>query len=224
MPTARELLFRDADGEPLTFPDEVLYSGDPRYLARVADLRALLTDESAEGYHRFLAVLALTAWGHGPVYPVVAAIARAGRGSPWYGEFRAGTDGDYSFPELAGAVAEGRGRTDDEPGRLTALRELLARADEVRFHWQLAHAADEPELADALADAVRRCLDRADEPDFDRLLQAADLCAVLGRHDRPRAEALARELLARDPRTTIRTHLCSVVPFTPEARPGSADA
>ncbi|MBP2334154.1 hypothetical protein JOF41_000332 [Saccharothrix coeruleofusca] len=215
MASLRELLFRDIDGNGTTEPYAVIDAGvtDRRYLDRIPGLREVLADDAAEGYHRFLAVVALASWGHAPVYPVVAAIAEAGRRSPWFGRVTDGRDRDYSFPTLAGAVAEGRALTDDEPARLTAVRALTRRADEVFFHWQLAYAADDPALADAVAEVVDRGLARDDEPDFDRSVQLADLCAVLARHDRPRAEELAHRLLARDSRTVTRTHLCSVVPF-----------
>jgi hypothetical protein len=221
----RDLLFRDIDGAYSTEPEIVIdgAAAEPRYLERVPGLRAVLTDDRAPRYHRYLAVVALASWGHEPVYPVVAATAEAGRTSPWYGMLVDRDGRDRTFPELAGAVAEGKRFAGSSADRLAALRALLGRADQLFFDWQLAYAADEPQLAQDVAVAIEQGLDRAfpdrassgraEGPDFDRVLQLADLCAVLARHDRPRAVDLAERLLRRDSRLIVRTHLCSVVPF-----------
>ncbi|CAL9609831.1 hypothetical protein SUDANB95_05572 [Actinosynnema sp. ALI-1.44] len=255
----RDLLFTDLDGGPLGEPETVIDAAadEPRYLERVPGLRSVLVDDSAGRYHRYLALLALTAWGHAPVYPVVAATVEQGPRSPWHGMLTDHEGRDRTFPALAGAVADGaRFVADaDEPDRRRVLRAMLGRADEVYFGWQLAHAADGPEWAADLAEAVERGLARPADawavPDpvreptctvvpppsrvpvalrrmrtsrapavprfgdhgFDLAVQLADLCAVLAKHDRPRAVELAERLLRRDSRTVVRTHLCSVVPF-----------
>ncbi|MBW4720812.1 hypothetical protein [Saccharothrix obliqua] len=213
----RELLFEDLSGVFTPDPETVIDAAadEPRYLERVPGLLAVLTDPDTERYHRFLAVQALATWGHAPVYPVVAATAEAGRRSPWLGMLTDQRGRDRTFPELALAVAEGRRHTAGtagEPARIAALTALVGLGDELFFDWQLAHAADEPAVADALAAVVDRGVERGDEPDFDRVLQLADLCAVLARHDRPRAEVLAERLLRKDRRLTVRTHLATVVP------------
>ncbi|WP_433269606.1 hypothetical protein ACQPZF_07435 [Actinosynnema sp. CS-041913] len=214
----RQLLFEDLDGGFTADPETVIdaAAADHRYLDRVPGLRAVLADTATGRYHRFLAVQALASWGHAPVYPVVAATAEAGRRSPWLGMLTDHAGRDRTFPELAAAVAEGRRftvPTGGEEARIEALTALVGLGDELFFDWQLAYAADEPALADALAVTVDRGVDRSDEADFDRVLQLADLCAVLARHDRPRAVELAERLLRKDFRLTVRTHLCPVVPF-----------
>ncbi|CCH28675.1 hypothetical protein ABZ816_27140 [Actinosynnema sp. NPDC047251] len=212
----RELLFEDLDGTFAPDPETVIdaAAADPRYLDRVPGLLALLAAPGTERYHRFLAVQALASWGCGAVYPVVAATAEAGRRSPWLGVVRDLTGRDRTFPELAGAVAEGRRHTagtDAEPARIAALAALVGLGDELFFDWQLAYAADEPAAADAVAEVVARGVDRTDEADFDRVLQLAGLCAVLGRHDRARAVPLAERLLRKDTRLSVRVHLRPVV-------------
>ncbi|GAA1335278.1 hypothetical protein [Saccharothrix algeriensis] len=220
----RRLLFEDVGGAFAADPETVIDAAatDPRYLERVPGLRAVLADPGTERYHRFLAVQALASWGHAPVYPVVAATAEAGRRSPWLGMLTDPAGRDRTFPELALAVAEGRRFTaaaapaaadGAEEARLAALRALVGLGDELFFDWQLAHAADEPAVADALAAVVDRGVDRSDEADFDRARQLAALCAVLARHDRPRAVRLAERLLRKDSRMTVRLHLAPVVPF-----------
>ncbi|MEV0678044.1 hypothetical protein AB0I60_16165 [Actinosynnema sp. NPDC050436] len=212
----RQLLFEDLDGVFAPDPETVIdaASADPRYLERVPGLIALLTAEGTERYHCFLAVQALASWGCDRVYPVVVAAAEAGRRVPWLGVVRDQAGRDRTFPELAGAVAEGRRHTSGtaaEAARVEALTALVGLGDELFFDWQLAHAADEPAAADALAATVARGLDRVDEPDFDRVLQLAGLCAVLGRHDRERAVPLAQRLLSADARLSVRIHLREVV-------------
>ncbi len=214
----RELLFVDLAGVPTTDPETVIDAAadDPRYLERVPGLLAVLTDAGSERYHRFLAVQALASWGHGPVYPVVAATAETGRRSPWLGMLTDYQGRDRTFPELAAAVADGKRYSvanGGEADRIGALNALIDLGDELFFDWQLAYAADEPAAADALATVIDRGVDRSDEPDFDRVRQLADLCAVLARHDRARAVELAERLLRKDFRLTVRTHLCPVVPF-----------
>ncbi|NUT96534.1 MAG: hypothetical protein HOY78_31375, partial [Saccharothrix sp.] len=83
----RDLLFTDLDGARLPDPETVIDAAadEPRYLERVPGLRSVLVDDAASRYHRYLALLALTAWGHAPVYPVVAATVEQGRESPWHG-------------------------------------------------------------------------------------------------------------------------------------------
>ncbi|RKT53051.1 hypothetical protein [Saccharothrix australiensis] len=214
----RELLFEDLDGAFRADPETVIdaAAADHRYLDRAPALHALLADAATGRYHRFLAVQALASWGHAPVYPVVAATAEAGRRSPWLGMLTDGAGRDRTFPELAVAVAEGRRFTAGsgaEDARIAALAALIGLGDELFFDWQLAYAADEPAVAGALAAVVERGAERTDEPDFDRVRQLAGLCAVLARHDRPRAVELAERLLRADSRLTVRTHLASVVPF-----------
>ncbi|GAA3459269.1 hypothetical protein ACFFSW_08195 [Saccharothrix longispora] len=209
----RELLFRDLGGTYLTEPRTVIEAAfdEPRYLERVPGLRAVVTDDSARRHHRYLAVVALASWGHDPVYPVVEGIAEAGRRSPWFNTLVA-EDRDGTFPELAGAVAEGR-RFTSSAARLAAVNALIGLGDEVFFGWPLRYAADEPGTADALAAVLDRGLDRTDEPDFDRNAQLAALCSVLAAHAPERAVEPARRLLRRDSRQLVRLYLNPVVPF-----------
>lgn len=158
----RDLLFTDLDGARLPDPETVIDAAadEPRYLERVPGLRSVLVDDAASRYHRYLALLALTAWGHAPVYPVVAATVEQGRESPWHGMLTDVHGRDLTFPALAGAVADGARFTDAEPDRRRVVRAMIGQADRVYFGWQLAHAADDESFAPDLAAVVERGLTR----------------------------------------------------------------
>ncbi|GAA3887254.1 hypothetical protein GCM10022243_60020 [Saccharothrix violaceirubra] len=214
--TIRDLLFRDVDGEYSTEPDTVIDGAatEPRYLERVPALKRVLA-ESTERYHRYLAVVALATWGEPEAYPIVERVAREGRDTEWFGMFKDVEGRDTTFPTIAGAVAEGRTFAvvaGGENHRLDAVRALLARAGDLYFGWQLRYAADDPLVADALADAVGAAIG-VERTDFDVELQLADLITVLAGYDRERAVDLAERLLATDRRMIVRTHLSPVVPF-----------
>ncbi|MEJ2853602.1 MULTISPECIES: hypothetical protein [unclassified Saccharothrix] len=157
----RDLLFTDLDGARLPDPETVIHAAadEPRYLERVPGLRSVLVDDDASRYHRYLALLALTAWGHAPVYPVVAATVSQGRGSPWHGMLVDAAGRDLTFPALAGAVADGaRFAPDAEPDRRRVLRAMIDQADQLYFGWQLAHAVDDESFAPDLAAVIERGL------------------------------------------------------------------
>ncbi|WP_309113830.1 hypothetical protein [Saccharothrix sp.] len=160
----RDLLFTDLDGARLADPETVIEAAadEPRYLERVPGLRSVLVDDAAGRYHRYLALLALTSWGHAPVYPVVAATVEQGRNSPWHGMLTDNEGRDRTFPALAGAVADGARFVAEagEPDRRRVLRAMLGRADEVYFGWQLGHAVDAPEWTRDLVEAIERGLAR----------------------------------------------------------------
>ncbi|MEU5690421.1 hypothetical protein [Actinosynnema sp. NPDC020468] len=207
----RELLFKDVDGAYHADPHVVIDGAvaHPGYRDRIPALRAVLEDAGAERYHRFLAVVALAAWGHGPVYGLITGLAGLGEGSPWFGMLA--EDGrDTTFATVAGAVGEGRAFTEgeDERARVAALRALLDRADVLAFGWELAHAVAGPEFADDIAVLVDRAAETSPLP-----LQLADLVTALARHDRERAVPLARRLLRRDSGRSLRIHLATVVPY-----------
>ncbi|MFI6031815.1 hypothetical protein [Amycolatopsis magusensis] len=219
----RELLFTDFDGKPVEDPDDVITDAfdDPRYTARIEPLRAVLGDESADPYDRFLACCALASWAERDGYAAVAAAAAQSDQVVWHGAL---TDHRYSvdetFAHLAGTMYLSEDLTEakgTEADRLAALRALLAIADEQYFDWRLAFALNAkslPPVLDLLPEVVRRGIRRLTDgprPSFDLGTQLADLIAAATVVDESLAVELGMELARVDASVRTTTHLAAVV-------------
>jgi hypothetical protein len=180
--------------EDLLFGESSAYPED--------ELVALLIDDEAPQFHRFLAMRALAGRGNSAGYCGVVAAAVVGANAEW---FRAFKDDRYAwddtFPQLARAVGTSREaalRNDSEPRRIDAVRALVRRADELYFDVHLADALDEhtlPHVAHDLAEAIARGIDKLGEPrSFDLAEQIADLLAALRRVDESSAALLENHL------------------------------
>jgi hypothetical protein len=222
-PSIRDLLFTDFDGEPVEDPDDVITEAfdDPRYLDRVEPLRAILNDQGADPYDRFLACCALASWAESDGYAAVSDAAAKSGDVVWYDAL---VDARYSvdetFANLATAVYESEDMSDGkgtEPERLSALRALLAVADEQYFDWRLAFALDAkslPHVVDAIPDVVRRGIRRLTDgpkPSFDLGGQLAGLVSAVTTVDEGLAVELGMELSRVDTSVRTITRLAAIV-------------
>ncbi|GLZ34923.1 hypothetical protein Lesp02_71100 [Lentzea sp. NBRC 105346] len=139
-----------------------------------AELVALVIDDAAEVPRRMSAMRALAAMGNSAGYCGVAAVVAMGTEIDWY-------------PRLAEAVAGSRAhavRNGTVQRRVDAVHGMVLRCDEFYFGEHLALALDDhtlPHVADDLAAAIARGLERLGEPrSFDLGRQLAGLTAVLG--------------------------------------------
>ncbi|KAJ5610153.1 hypothetical protein N7510_006872 [Penicillium lagena] len=138
---AKRLFFTDADGEK-TDPESAVAAalqGDWEQLEPEA--AALLADESAGAYDRFLALSTLARWASPTGYEAVRAAAANPDAQPWRDM---SVDRLYSldntFALLTKSVVNSRGEAgerDTSAERLTALAALIGLADRVYFEHNL---------------------------------------------------------------------------------------
>jgi hypothetical protein len=214
----------EPDGRPSTDPDWVITAAvdDPRHQERVGPLTDLLHDPATDGWDRFLACYALTAWAEPAGYAATIEAARDPERAPWRA---ASIDRRFAVDDTFAQLAQAVGQSSDLSGgkgteelRIEALRALVAIAADQFFDWQLAFALDEdtlPLVRDDVVAVVRRGVDElaagATRP-FDLPTQLADLAAALT----PLDEGLAVDLghlvagSASDSRRTLE-HLAAIV-------------
>ncbi|MBS2961747.1 hypothetical protein KGA66_01715 [Actinocrinis puniceicyclus] len=219
---ARRLFYTDSAGEPCGPDDAIADALDGAWVEREPEAAALLADETAEPYDRYLALSALVAWGSPTGYAAVAQAAADPDAVAWKEEsidrlFSV----DNTFALLAQAVsdsldmAQERGTTAE---RIAALTALLGLADRFYFERYLSVqgllTADIAELRGPIEEAVRRGLGRveeAQETGFDLATQVAGLIVDLGQVDGAAAVAYAHALLATDPGSRAERELAPVL-------------
>lgn len=224
---AQRLFYTDSAGEPSSPDDAIADALDGAWAEREPDAAALLADETADPYDRYLALSALVAWGSPTGYAAVADAAADPDAAVWKGEsidrlFSA----DNTFGLLAEAVsdsldmAEERGTTTQ---RIHALAALLGLADRFYFERYLSVqgllTSDIVELQSPLRSAIERGLDRlpalGEEPEesigFDLPTQVAGLIVALGQVDRGAAVAYAQRLQATNPGSRTEQELVPIL-------------
>src|SRR6266700_8150383 len=147
---AERLFFTRADGTPID-PDIAIAvaADDQGWVPLEPEAEALLADESAEPYDRYLAMTALTRWGSPVGYAAVQAAAEDPDEQPWrdYSIDRFySLDNTFALLSLAvvnsGDQAVERGTTAE---RLAALGALIGISDRVYFEHNLSDSSMYPE-------------------------------------------------------------------------------
>ncbi|MGZ9931500.1 hypothetical protein ACXNSR_16600 [Streptomyces sp. NC-S4] len=151
-----ELLGIDFAGHRTDDVDDVIYGGydHAEHRERVPGLVSLLGDASAADRERYLACLALVAWGEPVGYETVRELSLAPRKAPWYDllvdrKFSV----DSSYGHLSAAAADSREPAEEKGSsalRLETFRSLIRMADREYFEEKLGDYLDE--------DVVRACL------------------------------------------------------------------
>ncbi|WP_328962904.1 hypothetical protein [Streptomyces virginiae] len=151
-----ELLGIDFAGRPTGDVDDVIDGGygHAEHRERVPGLVSLLGDASAGDRERFLACLALVAWGEPVGYETVRELSLEPRKAPWYDllidrKFSV----DSSYGHLSAAAADSREPAEEKGAsalRVDTFRSLIRMADREHFEEKLGDYLDE--------DVVRACL------------------------------------------------------------------
>ncbi|MFF4266934.1 hypothetical protein [Streptomyces virginiae] len=151
-----ELLGTDFAGRPTGDVDDVIHDGHDHaeHRERVPGLVSLLGDASAADRERFLACLALVAWGEPAGYETVRHLSLEPRRAPWYDllidrKFSV----DSSYGHLSAAAADSRELALEKGAsalRVETFRSLIRMADREYFEEKLGDYLDE--------DVVRACL------------------------------------------------------------------
>lgn len=219
---AQRLFYTGSQGEPCEPDDAIADALDGAWVEREPEAAALLADEAANPYDRYLALSALVAWGSQLGYATVLEAAADPDAVVWKGEsIDRFFSVDNTFALLAQSVADSldmaieRGTT---AARIEALSALLGLTDRYYFERYLSVqgllTADISELRDPLEAAIERGLGRlADEQGtgFDLATQVAGLIVALGQVDRPAANGYAGALLATDPGSRAERELAPVL-------------
>jgi hypothetical protein len=147
---AERLFFTRADGSPID-PDVAIAvaADDQGWVPLEPDAEALLADESAEPYDRYLAMTALARWGSPVGYAAVQAAAEDPDGQPWrdYSIDRFYSL-DNTFALLSRAVIDGIDQADERgtnAQRLAAIGALVGIADRVYFEHNLSPSGMYPQ-------------------------------------------------------------------------------
>ena len=193
---ADRLFFIDADGEE-TNPDSAIAAaleGDWERLE--PDAVALLGDESAGAYDRYLAMSALARWASPPGYEAVCTAAADPDAQPWRG---ASIDRlhslDNTFALLTESVASSRDEARERgtsAERLAALAALISIADQVYFEHNLSTSClyneDIEQLSGPIEAQIERGLSKlaAAQPPLLQWVddQVEDLIDALGQVDK----------------------------------------
>ncbi|MEV7442515.1 hypothetical protein AB0O22_15345 [Streptomyces sp. NPDC091204] len=150
------LLGTDFDGNRTDDVDDVIYGGydHEEHRERVPGLSALLGDQAAPDRERYLACLALVAWGEPVGYQSVQDATREPKAAPWYDlvvdrKFSV----DSSYGKFSEAAADSRELAEEKGSstlRLETFRSLIRIADREYFEEKLGDYLEEP--------VVRACL------------------------------------------------------------------
>ncbi|MCX5193069.1 hypothetical protein OOK31_04040 [Streptomyces sp. NBC_00249] len=150
------LLGTDFEGNRTDDVDDVIYGGYDHFehRDRVPGLVALLGDISAPDRERYLACLALVAWGEPVGYQAIREATRDPRAAPWYDlvmdrKFSV----DSSYGKFSEATADSRELAEEKNSsalRLETFRSLIGVADREYFEEKLGDYLEEP--------VVRACL------------------------------------------------------------------
>ncbi|MFE6085024.1 hypothetical protein [Streptomyces virginiae] len=151
-----ELLGTDFAGRPTGDVDDVIYGGydHAEHRERVPGLVSLLGDASAADRERYLACLALVAWGEPVGYETVRQLSLDPRNAPWYDLFiDRKFSVDSSYGHLSAAAADSQELAEEKGSsalRVEAFRSLIRMADREYFEEKLGDYLDEG--------VVRACL------------------------------------------------------------------
>ncbi len=206
---AERLFFTRADGTPID-PDIAIAvaADDQGWVPLEPEAEALLADESAEPYDRYLAMTALTRWGSPVGYAAVQAAAEDPDEQPWrdYSIDRFySLDNTFALLSLAvvnsGDQAVERGTTAE---RLAALGALIGISDRVYFEHNLSDSSMYPEdvaqLRGPIEAQIEHGLAELDAAPADAPLpgwvsdQVEELADALGMIDKDAADAYTARL------------------------------
>ncbi|HTJ70052.1 MAG TPA: hypothetical protein VL551_21125 [Actinospica sp.] len=162
---AERLFFTTADGSE-TDPDSAIAiaADDQGWVPLEPDAQALLADESAEPYDRYLAMTALARWGSPVGYAAVQAAAQDPDGQPWrdYSIDRFYSL-DNTFALLSLAVinsvdqAEERGTVAEKRAAIAA---LIGITDRVYFEHDLSASTMYPEDVEQLREVIEAQIEK----------------------------------------------------------------
>ncbi|MFG2339858.1 hypothetical protein [Streptomyces yangpuensis] len=195
----------DFDGNRTDDVDDVIYGGydHAEHRERVPGLTALLADHAAPDRERYLACLALVAWGEPVGYQSVQDVTREPKAAPWYDlvvdrKFSV----DSSYGKFSEAAADGRELAEEKGSstlRLETFRSLIRIADREYFEERLGDYLEEsvvraclPEIREVIARALRSIGSGAHYR-FDLATQLVDLANSVVTVD----EELAVDLITR---------------------------
>lgn len=231
LPLTRQLLLTDVDGSPVAEVEDVINTAgdDPRYFERIPALEALLADESAPGYDRFLALSALAAWGTAAGLRAAQVAAETPQETPWRGT---SVDRRYSVDDTFTLLAESVDNGSDYieargTGDLwiAAVRALVRIASTVFYDWQLRYLLRartmplvRPEAEAALREGLANLA--STKMPFPLGPQLADIASALTKIDDPAGVAYGYQIFELDSSRLTMGHLVGIV----SAGDGSASA
>ncbi|MFE6848035.1 hypothetical protein [Streptomyces sp. NPDC057686] len=160
------LLGIDFDGNHTDDVDDVIYGGYDHfeYRERVPGLIALLGDTAAPDRERYLACLALVAWGEPVGYQTVQEATREPQAAPWYDlvmDRKFSVDSSYGkFSEVAADSRELAEEKGSSALRVETFRSLIRIADREYFEERLGDYLEESVVRDCLPD-IRAVIARA---------------------------------------------------------------
>ena len=162
---AERLFFTRADGTPINPDTKIAVAAeDQGWVPLEPDAEALLADESADPYDRYLAMTALARWGSPVGYAAVQAAAQDPDEQPWrdYSIDRFySLDNTFALLSLAvldsGDQAVERGSTAE---RLAALGALIGISDRVYFEHNLSDSQMYPEDVAQLRGPIEAQIER----------------------------------------------------------------
>ncbi|MFJ6484474.1 MULTISPECIES: hypothetical protein [unclassified Streptomyces] len=217
------LLGIDFAGRRTDDVDDVIYDGydHAEHRERVPGLVSLLGDASAADRERFLACLALVAWGEPVGYRMVREACLEPRKAPWYDlvidrKFSV----DCSYGHLSAAAADSRELAEEKGSsalRVETFRSLIRMADREYFEEKLGDHLDEDVVRACLPDirdVVRRSLGSltAGIPcRFDVATQLVDLANSVVVVDEDLAVELVLQILRAAPSGRVMAHAVAAV-------------
>ncbi|MEV0415793.1 hypothetical protein AB0I68_34735 [Streptomyces sp. NPDC050448] len=153
-----DLLGTDFEGRHTADVDDVIYGGydHPHHRARVPGLVDLLGDTSAPDRERYLACLALVAWGEPAGYEALQRATLSSRSAPWYDlvidrKFSV----DSSYGQFSAAVADSRELAEEKNSsalRVETFRSLIRIANHEYFEEKLGDYLEESVVQACLTD------------------------------------------------------------------------
>ncbi|HEX3789084.1 MAG TPA: hypothetical protein VHW44_14575 [Pseudonocardiaceae bacterium] len=208
-PVATRLFFTDFEGKPAEPEDVFADALDGGWADREPEAIALLNDNTAAPYDRFLACTALCAWGSPVGYQAAVDVAGDPDEVVWK-DYSA--DARYGVDDTFALLAEDVGQSVDiahERGtngqRLAALAALLRLTPDYYFERRLVQSLYEddvrvlaPEIDPAIEAGINK-IKRGEQLSFDLGTQVAGLIRTLQRVDPQRAQLRANELIATGP-------------------------
>ncbi|MFF3864110.1 hypothetical protein [Streptomyces sp. NPDC002209] len=199
------LLGTDFDGNHTDDVDDVIYGGydHVEHQERVPGLIALLGDTAAPDRERYLACLALVAWGEPVGYQTVQEATREPQAAPWYDlvmdrKFSV----DSSYGKFSEAAADSRELAEEKGSsalRVETFRSLIRIADREYFEERLGDYLEESVVRDCLPDIraviarALRSIEAGARCRFDLATQLVDLANSIVAVD----EELAVDLITR---------------------------
>ncbi|MER6313649.1 hypothetical protein ABT237_07750 [Streptomyces sp. NPDC001581] len=218
-----ELLGVDFEGRRTGDVDDVIYGGydHAAHQERVPGLVGLLGDTAAVDSERFLACLALVAWGEPAGYRVVRELSPEPRTAPWYDllidrKFSV----DSSYGQFSAAAADSRELAEEKGSsalRVETFRSLIRMADREYFEEKLGDYLDEAVVRACLPD-IRDVIGRglgsiaAGVPfRFDVATQLVDLANSMVVVDEEAAVELVLRILRAAPAGRTMAHAVAAV-------------